>query len=413
MAEGAGMNAPLLPPRVFCPPQDEGLNVFLIAGEPSGDVLSAGLMRALKRRAGRVGFAGVGGPAMEMEGLRSLIPLSQISVMGIVPVLKRLPLLIARIRQIAEAVLAANPDVLVIVDSPDFTHRVARRVRRARPNLPIVNYVSPSVWAWRPWRARAMCGYIDHVLALLPFEPAEYKRLEGPDCTYVGHPLLEQIAALRPNPDEALRRDGSPPILVIMPGSRDSEIRRLMPIFAGVVGRLSEAHRLHFVVPTLPHLEHLVRAEAEKWPAKTRIITTAKGKHAAMRRARAALVASGSATLELALAGVPMVVAYRVSLIEELVARQMLSIDKIALPNLILGRHAVPECVQAECSAKALTQALAPLLAGGGQREAQLTVFEQLALLMNINAQTMPSDRAAGIIESIARGASADKKEAA
>jgi lipid-A-disaccharide synthase len=413
MAEGAGMNAPLLPPRAVCPPHDEGVKLFLIAGEPSGDALGAGLMRALKRRAGRVGFAGVGGPAMELEGLRSLIPLSQISVMGIVPVLKRLPQLIARIGKIADAVLAANPDVLVIIDSPDFTHRVARRVRRARPNLPIVNYVGPSVWAWRAWRARAMCGYIDQVLALLPFEPAEYKRLEGPDCTYVGHPVLEQIGVLRSNPGEALRRDGSPPILVIMPGSRDSEIRRLMPIFAGVVERLSETHRLHFVLPTLPHLEDLVRAEAEKWPAKPRITTTAEGKHAAIRCARAALVASGSATLELALAGVPMVVAYRVSLIEELVARQMLSIDKIALPNLILGRHAVPECVQADCTATALTEALTPLLAGRRERKAQLMAFEELASLMNIGAEVMPSDRAAGIVESIAMRACAGRKQTA
>jgi lipid-A-disaccharide synthase len=398
---------------VFCPARDEELNVFLIAGEPSGDVLGAGLMRALTRRAGRVSFSGVGGPAMEMQGLTTLIPLSDISVMGIVPVLKRLPQLITSIGKVADAVIAARPDVLVIIDSPDFTHRVARRVRRAQPNLPIVNYVSPSVWAWRPWRARRMCGYIDHVLALLPFEPAEYNRLNGPDCIYVGHPLVEQIAALCPNADEALRREILPPVLIIMPGSRDSEIRRLMPVFGRVLARLSEAHPLHFVLPTLPHLEDLVRAEAERWPAKPRIVTAANDKYAAMRRARAALVASGSATLELALAGVPMVVAYRVSRIEALVARQMLTIDKIALPNLILGRHAVPECVQADCSAKALAEALAPLLAGRAQRDAQLTAFEELASLMNIDAQTMPSDRAAGIVESIGKRARASRKKAA
>ena len=408
------MKAPPLPARVFYPAHDHRLKVFLIAGEASGDVLGAALMRALRRRVGPVSFAGVGGPGMEMEGLKSLVPLSEISVMGIMPVLKRLPQLIARLGKIAEAVIAADPDVLVLIDSPDFTHRVARRVRRAQPNLPIVNYVGPSVWAWRPWRARAMCSYIDHVLALLPFEPAEYKRLHGPDCTYVGHPLVEQIGVLRPSPDEALRRERSPPILVIMPGSRESEVRRLMPIFAGVVERLNEGHRLHFVLPTLPHLEDLVRAEAEKWPAKPGITTTAEGKHAAVRCARAALVAAGSATLELALAGVPMVVAYRVSRIEELVARTMLSIDKIALPNLILGRHAVPEYVQADCTAAALTEALTPLLAGRrGEREAQLTAFEELASLMNMGAEVMPSDRAAGMIESIATRACTGRKQAA
>jgi lipid-A-disaccharide synthase len=350
---------------------------------------------------------------MENQGLKSLLPLSDICVMGIMPVLKRLPQLIASMRKIADAAIAAEPDVLIIIDSPDFTHRVARRVRRAQPNLPIVNYASPSVWAWRPWRARRMCGYIDHVLALLPFEPAEYRGLGGPDCTYVGHPLIEQIATLRPDADEAMRREIQPPILVIMPGSRESEIRRLMPVFGRVLERLSEAHPLQFVLPTLPHLEDLVQAEAEKWPAKPRIITAVNDKYAAMRCARAALVASGSAALELALAGVPMVVAYRVSLIEELVARHMLSIDKIALPNLILGRHAVPECVQDDCSAKALAEALRPLLAGRGEREAQLTAFEELASLMNIDAQPMPSDRAAGIVESIAERARANRKKAA
>jgi lipid-A-disaccharide synthase len=398
------MNAAVLPPGVFRPAYEKELRMFLIAGEPSGDALGGGLMRALTRRARRARFAGVGGPAMEAQGLTSLLPLSDISVMGILPVLKRLPQLIALIGKIVDAVIAAEPDVLVIIDSPDFTHRVARRVRRARPNLPIVNYVSPSVWAWRPWRARRMCGYIDHVLALLPFEPTEYKRLDGPDCTYVGHPLIEKMALLRPRANEMQSREMFPSTLLVMPGSRESEIRRLMPVFGSALARLSEAHRL-IVLPTLPHLEHLVRAEAQKWTVTPRIITTARDKYATMRRARAALVASGSATLELALAGVPMVVAYRVSLIEELLARQMLRIDKIALPNLILGRHAMPECVQAACSAKALAEALAPLLAGGAEREAQLTAFERLASVMNVDAHERPSERAAEIVERIAERA--------
>ena len=396
------MNAPVFSPCAGRAAVARELSVFLIAGEPSGDALGAGLMRALARRVGRVRFSGVGGAAMEAAGLTSLLALSEISVMGVLPVLRRLPQLVAAIGKVARAVIAAQPDVLVIIDSPDFTHRVARRVRRARPNLPIVNYVSPSVWAWRPGRARRMRFYIDHVLALLSFEPAEYERLGGPDCTYIGHPLIEQIAALRPSADELQLREMGPSTLLVMPGSRESEIRRLMPIFGRVVEHMNEAHPLQFVTPTLPHLEHVVRAEARSWAVEPRIISATSDKYAAMRRARAALVASGSATLELALAGVPMVVAYRVSLIEELVARLMLRIDKIALPNLILGKHAVPERVQGDCSAGHLAEALRPLLADGVERAAQLAAFEELVVLMKVDARQPPSDNAAESIERIA-----------
>ncbi len=186
--------------------------VALVAGEHSGDQLGQKLMQALSEAyAGEVAFFGVGGEAMEVAGLESLFPISDIAVMGILPVLARLPKLMARIRETAEAVVAARPDALVIIDSPDFTHRVARRVRAALPNLPIVDYVSPSVWAWRPGRARAMLPYVDCVLALLPFEPEAYRRLSGPRCVYVGHPLIERLGTLRPNVDEARRRASSPP----------------------------------------------------------------------------------------------------------------------------------------------------------------------------------------------------------
>jgi lipid-A-disaccharide synthase len=396
------MNAPVFSPRAFRAAHDRDLSVFLIAGEASGDMLGAKLMRALANRAGRVRFAGTGGPAMEALGLTSLLPLSEISLMGILPVLTRLPQLIGSIRRVAGAVIAAEADILVIIDSPDFTHRVARRVRRARPNLPIVNYVSPSVWAWRPGRAQRMRSYIDHVVALLPFEPAEYEPLGGPDCTYVGHPLVEQIADVRANADELQLRETLPSTLVVMPGSRESEIRRLMPVFGSALAQLREGYPLEIILPTLPQLKTLVQAEAQRWPAKVRIITDTGEKHAAMRRARAALVASGTATLELALARVPMVVAYRVSLVEELVARLMLRIDKIALPNLVLGKDAVPECLQGDCSARRLVEALRPLLAGGVERDAQLSAFEGLVSLMNVDARQSPSDKAAEIVERIA-----------
>jgi lipid-A-disaccharide synthase len=397
------MNAPVLATNVVRSAPVNTLSVFLIAGEPSGDALGADLMRALADRAGRVRFSGVGGGAMEAQGLTSLLPLTEISVMGILPVLARLPQLMAAMGKVADAAIAANPDILVIIDSPDFTHRVARRVRHVKPDLPIVNYVSPSVWAWRPGRARRMRAYIDHVLALLPFEPAAYRRLGGPECTYVGHPLLDAIATLRPNAEELRLREASPSTLLVMPGSRETEIRRLMPVFGPAITRLENGNSLEIIVPTLPHLVSLVRSETQKWQVKPRVIADTRDKHAAMGRARAALVASGTATLELALAGVPMVVAYRVSLIEELIARLMLRVGNIALPNLIVGRTIVPECLQRDCTTKLLAEALTPLLAGGRQREAQIAGLAEVETRMNVDRQHRSSEQAAQLIERLAR----------
>ena len=219
------------------PARDRELAIVLVAGEESGDQLGAPLMRALKERTGgRVRFAGVGGREMAAEGLVSLFPIEDLAIIGFAAIPRRLPLILRRIRETAALVVAAQPDALVIIDSPDFTHRVARRVRAAAPAIPILDYVSPSVWAWRPGRARAMRGYVDHVLALLPFEPAAHARLGGPPCTYVGHPLLERLAQLRPSAEEARRRLAEPPVVLVLPGSRGGEIRRLLAIFGAGLG---------------------------------------------------------------------------------------------------------------------------------------------------------------------------------
>src|ERR1700722_20604306 len=175
---------------------------------------------------------------MSREGLASLFPIEELSIIGLAAVARQLPKILRLIRETTRAVTLASPDILVIIDSPDFTHRVARRVRARDPSIPIVDYVSPSVWAWRPGRARAMCRYVDHVLALLPFEPEEYRRLHGPPCSYVGHPLTEQLGALRPNVEEQARRSEKPPVLLVLPGSRRSEIRHHMAIFGDALDGL-------------------------------------------------------------------------------------------------------------------------------------------------------------------------------
>ncbi len=376
-------------------PSGAPLDVFLVAGEPSGDQLGFKLMRALREASPGLNLRGVGGEAMSREGLSSLFPMSDIAVMGLLPVIRRLPLLLRRIGQTADAIIANPPDVLVIIDSPDFTHRVARRVRAALPRLPIVDYVSPTVWAWRPGRAPAMRAYVDEVLALLPFEPAAHARLGGPDCTYVGHPLIERLAELRPNADEARARDASPPLLVVLPGSRRSEIERLMDMFGQTIAQtIARTGPLDVVLPAVSHLAPLIAQKARGWEVQPRIVLGEAEKYAAFRSARAALAASGTVTLELALAQVPMVVGYRVSRIEAL-ARFLVTASSIVLPNLILGENAIPELVQEECTPQALSAALVPLVSGGEQRDAQARALLRLDDLMLLQGGDTPSARAA------------------
>ena len=380
------------------------LSIALVAGEHSGDQLGFKLMRALSEaRPAGVVFSGVGGEAMEAEGLKSLFPISDIAVMGLLPVLARLPTVLRRIRETAAAIVAARPDALVIIDSPDFTHRVARKVRKALPELPIVDYVSPTVWAWRPGRAKAMLAYVDCVLGLLPFEPEAYVRLGGPRCVYVGHPLIERLGELRPDDDEARRRDAEPPIVVVLPGSRRSEIRRLMADFGGALGALQAAiGPFAAILPTLPHVEEEVRARAALWPVAPRIVLGEAAKYQAFRTARAALAASGTVTLELALAGVPLVGAYKVSIIEEQL-RFLIKVPSILLPNLILADRTIPEKLQRDCDPATLAAELAPILRDGPERAAQIEGLARLDAAMRLPDGGAPSAHAArAVLETIA-----------
>jgi lipid-A-disaccharide synthase len=380
--------------------------IHLVAAEESGDLLGAALMRALRARDPAIAFAGVGGRHMAAEGIVSTFPVEDLSIVGIGAIARKLPLILRRIRETANAVVAARPDALVIVDSPDFTHRVARRVRAAAPGIPIVNYAPPSVWAWRPWRARAMRRYIDEVLAILPFEPAAFARLNGPHCTYVGHPLAERIADLRPSAGEARRRAEGPPVVLVLPGSRRSEIDRLAAIFGAALAQVSETTGpLDLVLPTLPHVAPRVRAATANWPVVPRIVIDAAEKHAAFRVARAALAASGTVTLELALAQVPMVAAYRVPKWEAALFRALASIDTVILTNLVLGEKAVPECLQDDCTPENLAQGLIPLLGDSPERRRQSEAFARLDAVMQLAGEA-PSARAArAVFGLISRGA--------
>jgi lipid-A-disaccharide synthase len=397
------MSAPAPPTR-----PSEIVDVFLVAGEESGDRLGAALMRALRERTGgQVRFVGVGGREMAAEGVASLYPIADLPIIGFSAIPRRLPKILRLMRLTVKAVVAKRPHVLVVIDSPGFTQGIARRVRAADPTIAIVQYVSPSVWAWRPGRARAMRAYIDHVLALLPFEPAVHQRLGGPPCTYVGHPLVEQVRNLRPNYEEARRRLAAPPVLLVLPGSRAGEIERLLGVFSDAVARVHDRlGSLEVVVATVPHLVGPIRTAMARWPLQARIVVESADKQAAFRTATVALAKSGTVTLELALAGVPMIAAYKVTALEYLaVGRGILKrLPSIILTNLLLGENVVPELLQHNCTAEKLAAALLPLFGDTPERRRQVEAFSRLDAIMEVGS-SVPAMRAADVVLAAARRA--------
>lgn len=378
------------------------VRLFLVAGEHSGDALGAKLMRALKSRLGdRITFAGVGGADMRSEGLSTLFPIEDVAVMGPLHILRALPRLYARVHQSVDAAIAFDPDAVVIIDSPEFTHPIARRIRKRAPQIPIIDYVSPSVWAWRSGRARKMRAYVDEVLALLPFEPAAHERLGGPHCTYVGHPLIEMLDEIGNADAGALgTRLGLEPtqcVLLVLPGSRRSEVDRLIGVFGDTVVRLKDEGRdFECIIPALPHVRAKIEEQASKWPVKAHIVE-GKDRYAAMRRARAALAASGTVTLELALAGTPTAVAYKIDAIAAPFIRRMIKSKSVVLTNLVLGENAVPEFLQQDCTAEKLSQAIGAFFDDGPARRAQVAALARVPGKLAL-AEGSPSEAAAAAV---------------
>ncbi|WMS41190.1 lipid-A-disaccharide synthase [Acuticoccus sp. MNP-M23] len=365
------------------------LKVAIFAGEVSGDHLAGALMAAMNRARG-IRWRGVGGDTMLGEGLAPVFAMEAIEVNGFDAIVKRLPHLLARIREAADAVIADPPDVLVIVDAPEFTHRVARRVRRALPHLPIVDFVSPTVWAWRPGRARAMRAYVDLVLALFPFEPAVHAKLGGPACVYVGHPLFEAMQRPAPPSGEAL---------LVLPGSRRGEIERLMPVFGQAAAAAAGEREIQ--VLAVPHRRAQIEALAADWPVAPRIVSGPNAKAETFGAARAALAASGTVTLELAAARVPMVVAYRLDGIGRLIKalHPVLPIVKapsMVLTNIVIGRNEIPAFLDDEGTPEALAAALRPLLADEAARMAQQATFDAFHGAMAVDGS--PGENAARAI---------------
>jgi lipid-A-disaccharide synthase len=378
------------------------LRLALIAGEHSGDQLGARLMAALRQsHPGKISFTGIGGHMMEAEGLASQFPIDDVAVMGPAAIVRHLPRILRRVREAAAGAVAAKPDVLVIIDAPEFTHRVARRFRRALPTVPIIDYVSPSVWAWRPGRAPRMRTYVDHVMALLPFEPAVHERLGGPACTYVGHPLVDRLPAISALDPGALAQrlglDADRPVLVVLPGSRRSEIERLMQPFGETVAALQRRGRpLQVIVPTMPAVRPALEAHLDHWPVRPHIVEGEDDKWRAFKLARAALAASGTVTLELAMAGAPMIVAYRVDRFA-ILFRPFVRPPHFALSNLVLEERAFPELMQELCEPEGLATALAGIIDDTPERTRQLAALRRIPERM-VRPGLSPSQAAADIV---------------
>ncbi|MBN9590162.1 MAG: lipid-A-disaccharide synthase [Alphaproteobacteria bacterium] len=373
------------------------LNIMLVCGEPSGDLLGAQLMAGLKALAGdRIGFCGVGGAAMAREGLKSLYPLDATAVMGLREVVPAIPRILRHVRIAVNFALETRPDVVVVIDSPDFTHRVARGIRKRDPSIRTVDYVAPQVWASRPYRARAMARYFDLVLALLPFEPAFFEKY-GLKTVFVGHPAVER--RVRMSGGEVLRAElgigADAPVLALLPGSRSNEIRFMLPPFRETVEILARrVPGLVTLLPTVPHVAARVRAGTQGWPTPLHIIESEAEKYRAFDAATAALAASGTVTTELALARTPLVAAYRLGWLTYRLMNPLITVRHMTLVDILLDRMAVPEFYQGGARPEAMADALVPLLTDARARAAQIADLDEATHLLGKDDES-PSLRAA------------------
>lgn len=327
------------------------LKIAVVVGEVSGDLLAADLVDHLRiRHEGAVELLGVGGDALEARGLQSFFDFSELSIMGVTQVLKRLPQLLRRIRQTADKIVTAKPDLLLIVDSPDFTHRVAKLVRKKLPDLPIIDYVCPSVWAWKEYRAQQMLAYVDHVLAILPFEPQEMQRLGGPPTTFIGHrltvdPKVLEVRKLRIGrelPKSGVARNSGPCVL-LLPGSRSTEIKALMPVLRQTAELIRKRNpTATFLLPTVSRQHALVKSLVSDWAVQPHVTRTPEEKWSAFAQADMALAASGTVILELALCSVPTVSMYKTDWLMNFFISHV-KVWTGALPNLIVDKPVVPE----------------------------------------------------------------------
>ncbi|MFT8890757.1 MAG: lipid-A-disaccharide synthase [Acetobacter papayae] len=382
--------------------------IWILAGEASGDVLGARLMQAIRARVPGARFAGVGGQRMTEQGLHSLFPLRDLAVMGLVEILPRLRQLSRRLDEAVADITATRPDLVVTIDSPGFALRLLRRI--AGLGIARVHYVAPQVWAWRQKRVREFPGLWDELLCLLPFEPAFFSK-HGLAARFVGHPVL-QSGADQGDAARFYRTHNLPQgarVLILMPGSRRSEVPRLLPVFGSMLAQLRTL--LPDVVPVVPVsavVAPVVEQATARWPVRPVIVTSLQDKHDAFAAAGAALTKSGTSTLELALAGVPMAVTYRVNPITAFFARRLIRVPHVAMVNLLAGREVVPELLQENCRADVLARAVCRLFEDKAYAAGQKQAFAKVLHGLEGPGDTQPADAAAeAILALLARRPSA------
>jgi len=383
---------------------DTAPRIVIIAGEPSGDVLGARLMTALRLAAGaEIRIEGIGGEQMTRAGLSSRFPITELGHMGFVELLPHLPRLLARIRETVAWLKAERPDLLVTIDAPAFNLRIARELKGC--GIPLLHYVAPTVWAWKPWRAQKFARVFDHLLALLPFEPPYFTSV-GLPCTYVGHPALETMAGT-PDGAEFRRRHNIPAeakVVCLLPGSRAFELRALLKIFAGAIRELAARHPgLHVVLPTVASVAEMAAKGAAACGAPVTVIADPAQKRDAFAASNAALAASGTVAVELAVVGTPAVIAYRANPITIAIVRRLIKVRFVSLINLLLDRAATPELLQEDCRADKLVAAVDRLLSDPAARAAQQAAYAQA--LAKLSVEGLPSERAAAVALSMIKRA--------
>ncbi|MGE3770478.1 MAG: lipid-A-disaccharide synthase [Bdellovibrionales bacterium] len=371
--------------------------VYIITGEPSGDLLGVRLMQAIRRLRPDIAFKGVGGERMIAEGLNPLFPQSDLAVFGLWEILPKIMLIFRRLKQTVQAVETDRPAVVITIDSPDFCFRVGKRLKRL--GIPLLHYVAPSVWAWRPGRAKKIAQFLTHILTLFKFEPPYFEK-EGLAATFVGHPIIENGADRGDGQQFRAKYGlaGDVPVLTVLPGSRKSEVRYLLSIFKEVVERARQTQpTLVVALPTMPTVEKTVRDSIANWDVPVHVVTSDGDKYDAFAASTAALGASGTVNLEVALANLPMVMAYKISPVTAFLYRSFINIRLFSPINVLLKREAVPECVQENCTADNIAAKLLPLLQSEQNRAVQKQAYAELRPLLQEGQET-PSDRAARVI---------------
>lgn len=372
------------------------LLIYLIAGEPSGDALGGRLMKELKRQTDdQVQFAGVGGPDMAEQGLRSLFPMSDLSVMGIAEVLPQIPKLLRRISAVTADVRSLQPDAVISIDAPDFSFRVAKRLKKS--GIPLIHLVAPTVWAWRPGRARKVARFLDHILCLFPFEPKYFER-EGLAATFVGHSIIESSASTASADNFKVKHGvkSDRPVLALLPGSRMGEVTRHLPVFRETVELLSRQFPdLCLVCVTTGQVAGYVQNDLSKWPFETLVIEANDEKYDAMAAADAALAASGTVALELAVVGTPAVIGYQVNKITAWIGKRLVTAKYASLVNILLDREVMPERLIEQFRANVLALEVSKLLSEPQARLRQIEAFGDAIDLLSPDSGLSPSQQAA------------------